>query len=48
MAVQPAQCFTRSSIFHFCIGKACKRSFIEVALNSVSEENAIDFAWEFC
>ena len=25
-----------------------KRSFTEVALNSVLEENAIDFAWEFC
>ena len=34
----------------FCIDKAHKRSFTEVALNSVLEEiqeNAIDFAWEF-
>ena len=47
--------FTRSSICQtqvvqilFCIDKAYKRSFTEVALNSVLEENAIDFAWEFC
>ena len=31
----------------FCIDKARKRSFTEVALNSVLEENAIDFAWSF-
>ena len=34
----------------FCIDKARKRSFTEVALNSVLEENAasaIDFEWEF-
>ena len=34
----------------FCIDKARKRSFTEVALNSVLEENvasAIDFSWEF-
>ena len=55
-AVQPARCvFTRSSIcwtqaaqILFCIDNARKRSFTEVALNSVLEENAIDFAWEFC
>ena len=46
--------FTRSSICRtqaaqilFCIYKARKRSFTEVVLNSVLEENAIDFAWEF-
>ena len=51
--------FTRSSICRtqavqilFCIDKARKRSFTEVALNSVLEENeaspsAIDFEWEF-
>ena len=49
--------FTRSLICRtkvvqilFCIDKARKRSFTEVALNSVLEEiqeNAIDFAWEF-
>ena len=46
--------FTRSSICRiqaaqilFCIDKARKRSFTEVVLNSVLEENAIDFAWEF-
>ena len=34
----------------FCIDKARKHSFTEVALNSVLEENAasaIDFEWEF-
>ena len=34
----------------FCIDEARKRSFTEVALNSVLEENAasaIDFEWEF-
>ena len=47
--------FTRSAICQtqvvqvlFCMDKARKRSFTEVALNSVLEENAIDFAWEFC
>ena len=49
--------FTRSSICRtqavqilFCIDKARKSSFTEVALNSVLEENAasaIDFEWEF-
>ena len=49
--------FTRSLICRtkfvqilFCIDKARKRSFTEVALNSVLEENAalaIDFEWEF-
>ena len=49
--------FTRSSICRtqavqilICIDKARKRSFTEVALNSVLEENAasaIDFEWEF-
>ena len=49
--------FTRSSICRtqavqilVCIDKARKRSFTEVALNSVLEENAasaIDFEWEF-
>ena len=55
-AVQPARWFllalqfvrpkSRKSLF--CIDKARKRSFTEVAFNSVLEENAIDFAWEFC
>ena len=49
--------FTHSSIYRtqavqilFCIDKARKRSFTEVALHSVLEENAasaIDFEWEF-
>ena len=49
--------FTRSSICRtqavqilFCIDKARKHSFTEVALNSVLEENAAsatDFEWEF-
>ena len=30
--------------YHFCIDKARKRGFTQVVLNSVLEENAIDFA----
>ena len=41
-------CPTKASHILFCIDKARKRSFTEVALNSVLEENAVDFAWEFC
>ena len=39
-------CWTQVVQILFCIDKARKRSFTEVALNSVLEENAIDFAWE--
>ena len=39
---------TQVAQIHICIDNARKRSFTEVALNSVLEENAIDFAWEFC
>ena len=56
-AVQPAQrffftcssiCRTQASQILFCIDKGPTHSFTEVALNSVLEENAIDFAWEVC
>ena len=42
-------CRTQVVQILFCIDKARKRSFTEVALNSVLEENAasaIDFEWE--